>query len=356
MRDRRNWTSITVIGIIAVLLSGIIANAANSGTSKPLEKEHYFTEVNDKSLFWGVSIGDRYNFSIMEYHYVKPLNQDVYYAEITELPSLDDVSSLYYMPGAEYDNYKFDGSIASITKYSPNLVMPIGNWSYLSYLVTSYSGIGTYVLFESPTEWGFSLELEYSVTNYRSVRYDRNTGVQLQFNFTTDNPEREGVELTFNRRRGVEPPIILGPLDVHIYTDDSSNELVWNVLKDDLVSYAISRNGRIIEANSWTIGDTSVSINVNNLPRGQYIYEFIVTDQSGLTSSDEVEVTVFRDSSESTSLITTPTPLPTTRTKDIPQWFSFILDENTSLLLMWGSFVVIAVFGSLLFRHWLKDN
>ena len=91
-------------------------------------------------------------------------------------------------------------------------------------------------------------------------------------------------------------PEVDGPEDVEYTFTDTGNSLEWNVSDDYLNKFSITRDGELVIDGDVDPEDPFISIGVDGLNIGVYIYLFMVNDTSGNNATDEVTVTVLRDS------------------------------------------------------------
>ncbi len=125
------------------------------------------------------------------------------------------------------------------------------------------------------------------------------------------------------------------------------NNITWypTDLRPD--SYEILRNGTLIGSGTWD--GTSISINVDGLEAGLYLYTLIVNDSSGNIATDNV--TVFVTPIYNTSTTTTITTTTGTTTTDImttgltyPDDYTIIILGSVGLGFGLGAILVLIVF------------
>ncbi|MHA1203018.1 MAG: MSCRAMM family protein [Candidatus Heimdallarchaeaceae archaeon] len=76
------------------------------------------------------------------------------------------------------------------------------------------------------------------------------------------------------------------------YTEgDTGNIISWNATDMYPGTYTIYRNTIEIETDTWT-SDTNITINVDNLSPGAYVFRLVVTDAAGNSVEDTLTVTV----------------------------------------------------------------
>jgi len=91
-------------------------------------------------------------------------------------------------------------------------------------------------------------------------------------------------------------PVIGGPEDVEFIFTSTGYSLSWNVTDEFMDHYILTRNGTEIQSGVLDPDFPIVSVGLDNLDIGSYLYRFTVNDTSGNTAFDEAVVKVLRDS------------------------------------------------------------
>ncbi len=89
-----------------------------------------------------------------------------------------------------------------------------------------------------------------------------------------------------------QPPVLNSPLDVSYQEGQTGNSITWTAIDDNPTTYIITQNGMIVANGSWS-SDNPITINVDGLSEGSYIYTCTVYDGDELTDSDSVNVLVY---------------------------------------------------------------
>ncbi len=87
------------------------------------------------------------------------------------------------------------------------------------------------------------------------------------------------------------PPTITSPNDINYIEGDTGNSISWTANDMNPATYTITIDGTQVQSGSWNSG-VPININVDGLNLGSYTYIIVVSDQSGLTTTDSVIVTV----------------------------------------------------------------
>lgn len=98
-------------------------------------------------------------------------------------------------------------------------------------------------------------------------------------------------------------PTIDTPVDIIYMETETGYTIIWNALDLNPEHYTITRNGAEIASGEWN-STTPISINVEGLSAGTYLYSIVVNDSSSFSNTDTVIVTV-------TAIPTTSTPSST---------------------------------------------
>ncbi|MHA2232539.1 MAG: hypothetical protein ACXAB4_08600 [Candidatus Hodarchaeales archaeon] len=91
-------------------------------------------------------------------------------------------------------------------------------------------------------------------------------------------------------------PSVSSPADITYEVGSTGNQIIWNVLDAFPDRYNITKNGVLIENGTWING--TISISVDELTKGAYLFRLTVLDLGGNIVSDEVSVTVIDSSPE----------------------------------------------------------
>ncbi len=86
-------------------------------------------------------------------------------------------------------------------------------------------------------------------------------------------------------------PIINSPIDISFEDTVTGKFVEWIASDDYPDNYQLTRNTELVESGTWNV-DTQLRFSLDNLEGGTYTYCLTVYDESGLYSTDCVEVTV----------------------------------------------------------------
>jgi hypothetical protein len=87
------------------------------------------------------------------------------------------------------------------------------------------------------------------------------------------------------------PPSVDSPVDISYFYEATGNTISWTGTDDNPSTYSITRNGTLIDSNTWSSGNP-ITINVDDLTEGIYFYEITLTDLDTYSVTDTVKVTV----------------------------------------------------------------
>lgn len=93
--------------------------------------------------------------------------------------------------------------------------------------------------------------------------------------------------------RSSELPTIDNPSDITYEMGSTGNSITWHPSDNNPHMYNITRNGALVDSDFWAGGD--ITINVDGLPAGTYIFICTVNDTDGNSVSDAVNVMVVLD-------------------------------------------------------------
>jgi len=102
-------------------------------------------------------------------------------------------------------------------------------------------------------------------------------------------------------------PKVNNPSDVIYVEGDTGYTIVWTPIDDYPLHYSIAQDEHIVKAGDWTTNLGEITISVDGLSSGKYIFQINVTDVGGNSVSDQVSVTVLQVANATTSTSTTDT-------------------------------------------------
>jgi hypothetical protein len=100
----------------------------------------------------------------------------------------------------------------------------------------------------------------------------------------------DNYELWLNEIAYLLKPTIDRAFDIAYTEGETRHSIVWHPNSFYPLSYVIEKDGMDVQSQPWTGG--SISIDVDGLTNGTYVYRLIVTDKAGYIAVDEVDVTV----------------------------------------------------------------
>jgi len=109
-------------------------------------------------------------------------------------------------------------------------------------------------------------------------------------------------------------PSIDRPADIAYDEGDVGSSITWHPLDDNPVRYEIWRDDVLLRSGDWNSSSESISINVDGLSAGVYVYTLIVVDYGEHATSDSVLVRVYGISTTTTTTTTTTSETTTTET------------------------------------------
>ena len=122
------------------------------------------------------------------------------------------------------------------------------------------------------------------------------------------------------------------PLDIEYFEGDTHYSITWNLSDMHPASYIIYRDETIVQSGSWNESSEIITISIDGLPVGTYVFRITATDANGNVAYDEVIVKVLANTISSTN------------------WFFDNPLLIISLAITIGSCIIIAVFGSLIYK------
>ncbi len=125
----------------------------------------------------------------------------------------------------------------------------------------------------------------------------RNDGMtiynSLVINLLTDGDGSgysDSFEIYINEIAFLMRPSIDSPADLTYNVGETGNSITWTPSSYNPASYEITRNGTVVDSGAWD--GSPITINVDGLDAGTYVFEITVTDVFGQSATDQVVVTV----------------------------------------------------------------
>ncbi|MFX0207343.1 MAG: fibronectin type III domain-containing protein, partial [Candidatus Hodarchaeota archaeon] len=87
-------------------------------------------------------------------------------------------------------------------------------------------------------------------------------------------------------------PTINFPSDISYEEGATGQSITWTPLDDDPASYNITRDCSLLRDRAWNMSGETITIGVDGLIEGTYVYRCTVYDSAGQNAFDEVTVTV----------------------------------------------------------------
>ncbi|MCY3411015.1 MAG: BspA family leucine-rich repeat surface protein [Candidatus Heimdallarchaeota archaeon] len=114
------------------------------------------------------------------------------------------------------------------------------------------------------------------------------------YNFTiviSDIGGNQVVDTVFVTVTDTVPPIVSSPADIEYELGSTLNTIIWTLNDAHPNTYSVSRDGTEIGSDTWNDG-FELTLDIDGLTVGQYIYVLTVTDVSGNEITNSVVVTV----------------------------------------------------------------
>ncbi len=87
-------------------------------------------------------------------------------------------------------------------------------------------------------------------------------------------------------------PVISRPSDITYIQGETGFRITWVGSDFYPATYSIYRNGSLLQEEQWDLSSTVMSVSIDGLDPGVYLYEIVLTDTSGNYIVDDVLVTV----------------------------------------------------------------
>ncbi len=151
----------------------------------------FVSAATSDGLEWGINEGDQLNFIFSYEDYNVSIKDESVYIEVSELPTIPDhINELTELVPAFGYVYFANGTSVNETLLTVGglvAAMPIGNWSYLTSLVSEYDPpSGSVTVIDNATCWGYELDAPGASTEFTVYKIDGSVGYYyMQAGFVT---------------------------------------------------------------------------------------------------------------------------------------------------------------------------
>ncbi|MFW9851005.1 MAG: hypothetical protein ACFFF4_17895, partial [Candidatus Thorarchaeota archaeon] len=105
-------------------------------------------------------------------------------------------------------------------------------------------------------------------------------------------------------------PVLNHPDDIEYYEGTTGHQIEWEASDYYPDTYRISRDSIVILDTSWPESEQTITVDVDGLTAGTYLFTIWVSDTSGNVAVDTVRVTVLSTASTTPATTTTPVTTP----------------------------------------------
>lgn len=166
-----------------------------------------------KGLTWGVTQGDRFDFTMHMSLTMAPYDEEIhedFYVTLGSLPDLDVPGGVTYIPTVTAQFFWANGT-EMFTYYgfeSYFYVMPVGNWTHWNELIAPSIGLYEGELIDNFAVWGFDLSLTSISTDIR-LEVSKTDGVPnlLRLEMTDGSTTVLSIEIA---RKGLPSLLLIG--------------------------------------------------------------------------------------------------------------------------------------------------
>ncbi len=109
------------------------------------------------------------------------------------------------------------------------------------------------------------------------------------------------------------PVVVSEPLDIELTEGEIGFSIVWTCSDANPLSFEIRQDGILIDSGEWLTSPENITVSLDGLDAGEYVYAIIIYDESGNSIQDSVTVVV-NEIASTTSTTTTTTTTTTTNT------------------------------------------
>ncbi len=88
------------------------------------------------------------------------------------------------------------------------------------------------------------------------------------------------------------PPVIEGPADLEYFVGTTGHVVEWLLSDAHPCNYTVLRDGEVLMHGHWNVSGETVSLAVDGLEMGTYVFTFVAFDVAGNHVAHTVSVTV----------------------------------------------------------------
>ncbi|MFW9788198.1 MAG: hypothetical protein ACFFE2_10780 [Candidatus Thorarchaeota archaeon] len=282
---------------------------------------------SDQGFEWGFAYDDEFHFMMHLNATGLKIDEEIYLISNDTLPNIPaSMENWTDIPYTGIEAYYANGTQLGIEMLTfvamYNVYVPIGNWSSLSSLARRTHNVENLTLaVVEPSFWGYRWEdddwvlTDGGVTIYSNytinvhVEYLKTDGFLANYTVDAYNTttgadageivlERLGID---EYREKTEPIITNHPRDIVYVEGQVGTSITWYASDDYPATYEIfvgfsPDHGMPalikIRSGLWNHSSEAITVAVDGLPVGVFLYRLIVYDLSGNDDKDEVVVTV----------------------------------------------------------------
>jgi len=288
--------------------SVLIADEAATWNGTHFVLDISFPTVRDLSFYLNSTYESTYGISLIG-------GNAEFLVHVTDMPSIDSIDSDFEAANGLYQGV-YSGSTLWIhwdpvnDATAPSFNFTVGGAYFHVWNVTSsWSGLvlvgdistGTFVCI-------LEAGLPYSESNYTYTIFAINEG---GYSVT---------QIVYITVRDYTAPVVVSePLDIELTEGDIGYSIIWTCSDANPQSFAIRLDAILIDNDDWLTSPENMTVSLDGLDAGEYVYEITIYDESGNFVQDSVtvvvnEITTTTTTSTTTTTTTTPTTTNTTTT------------------------------------------
>lgn len=283
--------------------SVLIADEVASWNGTHFILEISFTTVGDKSFYVNSTSEGTYEISLIG-------SNAEFLVHVTDMPSIQSIDSDFEAANGLYQGI-YPGTPLWIhwdpvnDPVAPSFNFTIeGAYFNIWNVTSSWSGL---ILGDDISTGTFVCILEaglpYSESNYTYTIFAMNEGGYSM------------VQVVYIAVRDYTDPAILSqPVDIEMTEGNIGFSVIWTCSDANPLSFEIRLDDILVDSGEWLTSPENITISLDDLDAGEYVYEITIYDESGNSVQDSVTVVVNEVVTTTTSTTTTTTTTTTSTT------------------------------------------
>ena len=257
---------------------------------------------------WGISLGERFDYLMLVDSFDFGEYNESFYLTIENISLIPDtISDFNGLGNVSYDafweNETSMGLSTLFLVFAPKIAVPIGNWTFLSYLALNLQGVflsdieSVEVTYDDLYRWGFTYVIDVSPYTYEiDVVYSKKDGMLAKLSIAEYYGGSNSYDTSMLVYRDGVSPLITHPSDIEMNEGNPGSIITWKGTDNNPGAFEIYETNLtgsyLVQQGLWNSSDEEISYAFNNPGYGNHTFAIVFHEISGLSSFDSVTVVV----------------------------------------------------------------